>query len=146
MTTPPKPIVTKPAASRQPSGLSAQTPLLLLPVNIQTRFMNPQKGSAELWVRIYPDQVAVDSHEPELTNQEVSDGQAYWNARGRQEILLPYSEYDAKAPWRTVASLVRCAARRVDLFATHSDEFGAEPVAPTPERAPPPYRRQYFRR
>ena len=52
MTTPPKPIVTepvvtKPSASRQPTGLSAQTPLLLLPVNIQTRFMNQQKGSAD---------------------------------------------------------------------------------------------------
>jgi hypothetical protein len=90
MTTPPKPLVTKPAASRQPTGLSAQTPLLLLPVNIQTRFMNQQKGSAELWVRIYPDQIAVDSHEPELTNQELSDWQTYWNALWRPGVRLPH--------------------------------------------------------
>jgi hypothetical protein len=146
MTTPPKPIatkpvvpnpvVTKPSASRQPIGLSAQTPLLLLPVNIQTRFMNQQKGSAELWVRIYPDQIAVDSHEPELTNQEVSDGQAYWNALW-QAGNPPSDPDDAQAPWRTIASLYgpqRAAWICSQLTPTN---LAQQPVEPTPSGTAP---------
>lgn len=136
MNIPPKPIATKPSASRQPTGLAAQTPLLLLPVNIQTRFMNQQKGSAELWVRIYPDQIAVDSHEPELTNQEVSDGQAYWNALWQAGNPPPNPD-DAKAPWRTVASLYgapRAAWICAQLTPTN---VAQQPVAPTPSGTAP---------
>jgi hypothetical protein len=136
MTTPPKPITTKPSASRGPTGLAAQTPLLLLPVNIQTRFVNQQKGSAELWVRIYPDQIAVDSHEPELTNQEVSDGQAYWNAVWQAGNPPPNPD-DARAPWRTVASLYgpqRAAWICLQLTPTNLTQ---QPVAPTPSGTAP---------
>ena len=37
-------------------------PVLLLPVRLETRFLGN-----DLWVRIYPDQVCVDSHEPSST-------------------------------------------------------------------------------
>jgi hypothetical protein len=50
----------------------------LLPVRIETRFMN---DATELRVRIYPDPLHIDTHEPELTPQEVTAGQAYWNER-----------------------------------------------------------------
>lgn len=46
-----------------PSGV----PLVLLPIRLETRF----QGS-ELWVRVYPDDVHVDSFEPELTREESS--------------------------------------------------------------------------
>jgi hypothetical protein len=141
MTTPPKPIVTnpvvtKPSASRQPTGLSAQTPLLLLPVNIQTRFMNQQKGSAELWVRIYPDQIAVDSHEPELTNQELSDGQAYWNALW-QAGNPPSDPDDAQAPWRTIASLYGPQRAAWICWQLTPTNLAQQPVAPTPSGTAP---------
>jgi hypothetical protein len=84
-------------------GLNAQTPLLLLPVHIQTRFIDGANGQSELWVRIYPDQIAVNSHEPELTAQEVSDGQAYWNALW--PAAIPPADSDAaRAPWRVLAA------------------------------------------
>ncbi len=56
-------------------------------------------------MRIFPDQIAVNSHEPELTAQEVTDGQAYWNGAlaGRQSAGR--SRRTRKAPWRTLASL-----------------------------------------
>ena len=53
-------------------------PLLLLPVRIETRF-----DGTDLKVRMYPDQVHVDSHEPELTEGEESSGRHYWEAMWR---------------------------------------------------------------
>src|ERR1700720_3361716 len=55
--TPPAP----PAPQRQ---LAASTPLLLLPVNVETRFMDTAGGPAALWVRVYPHAVGHDPHEP----------------------------------------------------------------------------------
>ena len=44
-------------------GLPAGTPLLLLllPIRVETRFM-PGAQTPELWLRVYPDQLAVDAH------------------------------------------------------------------------------------
>jgi len=104
----PKPVVAPGAVIGKPGVISAKRPLLLLPVHIQTRFVDPvtdgRKQSSELWIRIYPDQIAVNSHEPELTNQEVSDGEAYWNALW-QAGTNPASPDDLKAPWRILAGL-----------------------------------------
>src|SRR5206468_10455270 len=61
--------------------VSAKHPLLLLPVRIETRFawpdaagtrtFSPITGTARsLLVRIYPDDVHDDAHEPELTAAE----------------------------------------------------------------------------
>ncbi|MEO5817902.1 MAG: hypothetical protein ABIT20_21710 [Gemmatimonadaceae bacterium] len=70
-----------------PRGAVAQmedtTPFLLMPVRIETRFINQSRdgnGAAELLVRIYPDDVAVHTHENELTDREVSAGEDYWRA------------------------------------------------------------------
>jgi hypothetical protein len=46
---------------------SADTPLVLLPVRIETRFQG-----TELWLRVYPDDVHIDSFEPQLTSDEAT--------------------------------------------------------------------------
>jgi hypothetical protein len=84
-------------------GLDARKPLLLLPVNIETRFMSSGQAD-ELWVRIYPDQISINSHEPELTTQEITDGKNYWDAVWRAGLPPPDIEA-IKAPWRGLASL-----------------------------------------
>ena len=84
------------------NGLSASTPLLLLPVNIETRFMNSAAGAPELWVRIYPDQIAINSHEPELTQQEITDGASVLGC-GVAGGNPPASIDTVKAPWRGLA-------------------------------------------
>ena len=38
----------------KPHQLDAATPVLFLPVNIETRFMDVADGESELWIRIYP--------------------------------------------------------------------------------------------
>jgi hypothetical protein len=141
MNTPPKAIVPRPPVVTQPVNMSAQTPLLLLPVNIQTRFVKQatverDKGSTELWVRIYPDQIAVDSHEPELTAQETTDGQVYWNGVWQAGNPPPDPD-DDKAPWRMIASLYtpqRAAWICSQLTPTN---LAQQPAAPTPAGTAP---------
>ena len=65
--------ISNPLEAAAQNGLDARTPLLLLPVNIETRFID-SSGASELWVRIYPDQIAINTFEPELTDQEIADG------------------------------------------------------------------------
>ena len=60
-------------------ALSTQYPIALFPVRIETRFQiitdNPR-----LQIRVYPDEILADSHEPSLTQQEINDGHTYWMA------------------------------------------------------------------
>ena len=136
MTSPPVIAPEVATVGRGPAGLDAQTPLLLLPVNIQTRFVDPVDGRHELWVRIYPDQIAVNSHEPELTDREGSDGQAYWNTvwdAGNP----PADPDDVKAPWRTLVSLYGAQRAAWIALALTPTNIAAQPVAATPAGAAP---------
>ena len=45
----------------------SEHPLLLLPVRLETRFFAVANGSQELRIRVFPDQIHVDSHEPALS-------------------------------------------------------------------------------
>lgn len=55
-------------------------PIALLPLRLETRW-STGRGPAQLWVRVYPDDIAVHTHEPELTAAEIAHGEAYWTAR-----------------------------------------------------------------
>ncbi len=110
--------------------LDAQTPLLLLPVNIETRFIDVDAREAELWVRIYPDQIAINAHEPELTLQEISDGQSYWTQVWTGGNPPPGSDA-AQAPWRALATIYgapRAAWIALQLTPTNAS---LQPAAPT---------------
>jgi hypothetical protein len=58
-----------------PTGLierwDDRIPILLLPVRVETRFM-PVAGPKELWVRMFPDDIAVHTHEVEASADEES--------------------------------------------------------------------------
>ncbi|MGF1599105.1 MAG: hypothetical protein ACFCVK_19655 [Acidimicrobiales bacterium] len=55
----------------------ARTPIVLLPVRIETAFEpGGAEGDAALVVRIYP--VPLQSHEPALTDDEVAQGKRFW--------------------------------------------------------------------
>lgn len=79
--------------------LDDRTPFLLLPVRIETRFVHPETGGPELWVRIFPDDLALETHEAALTPEEIAAGRAHWEevwrAGGDEEREL--------AAWRALA-------------------------------------------
>ncbi len=58
-------------------------PLVLFPVRLETRFSPRGDGGADLRVRVYPDPLHVDTHEPELTDQEIVWGRNFWEQMWR---------------------------------------------------------------
>jgi hypothetical protein len=63
-----------------PVGEVGAGPMLLLPLRIETRFMDSaaDPNKPELWLRIFPDQIAIDSHDASLTEDEWTAAQQYW--------------------------------------------------------------------
>lgn len=58
--------------------LDPEVPLMLAPVRLETR-LRPDGGRPDtLQVRIFPDDIHVDSHEPLLTDGEIQQGKRYW--------------------------------------------------------------------
>jgi hypothetical protein len=75
-------------------------PILLLPVRLETRFKTID-GRHQLWVRVFPDEIAVTSHEKVLTEKEFDYGKAYWSnlwSAGQDEIKK-------KQSWRIIADV-----------------------------------------
>lgn len=76
------------------SNLDDSIPFLLLPVRIETRFMTTG-NPPELWLRIYPDDISIHTHEKVLTDKEIAGGEQYWkfffeaekNSDGEKEDL-----------------------------------------------------------
>jgi hypothetical protein len=72
-------------------------PAVLLPVRLETRFVDTG-GGAELWLRFYPDQISVFTHEPELSPAEEAAGTAYWETRYSATTTL-----ERKAAWQLLS-------------------------------------------
>lgn len=100
----------------------AETPFLLLPVRLEARFK--RVGTAdELWVRIYPDDCAIDNFEPDLTQTEFDSAKRYWAqtwaAMGRKE--------GADTAWRNLVA--SHGAGRATWILRHVSPQGAPPAA-----------------
>ena len=117
-------------------GPDARIPLCLLPVNIETRFMDTG-ATSELWVRIYPDQIAINSFDPALTAQEIADGKTYWDTVWRAG-KPPADPESIKAPWRGLASLYGSPRAAWIARAMTPTNASVQPAAATPARSTPP--------
>src|SRR6266851_7305813 len=63
----------------------ADRPILLLPVRLETRFLATGTGW-DLWVRVYPDEVGIDAHDPRVTQEEDNWGTEFWaQASGKDQ-------------------------------------------------------------
>lgn len=72
-------IYVDPHPRRGVQQLDDNIPFLFMPVRIETRFITSGNLS-ELWLRIYPDDIAIHTHEKLLTEKELKDGIIYWKA------------------------------------------------------------------
>lgn len=70
-------LVTRLTPEALTTTLDGTHPVALLPVRIETRFDGPTR----LRVRVFPDQVHVDAHDPAFTPDETAAAQWYWEQR-----------------------------------------------------------------
>lgn len=63
------------------SHLDSQTPIVLLPVRLETRYFASDAEHYELRVRIFPDDIHLDSHQPMITSTEYELTRGYWDSR-----------------------------------------------------------------
>jgi|GEM_PF-554839 len=91
------------------TNLDDNIPFLLLPVRIETIFVPVQSIEGqprnELWVRIYPDEIAVHTHEKTLTDREVVAGELYWTELVAAEFLRSEKDARRRAAWRHMVEL-----------------------------------------
>src|SRR4051794_5893173 len=114
-------------------ALDGKVPVALLPVRIETRFAD---GGTTLHIRVFPDQVHLDAHEPAFTDDERAGAEWYWNERWP---ALDDPERAERA-WSTLAARFRPGRARYlldTLRPTNVDRAPAEAPAfpPTATRA-----------
>ncbi len=117
-------------------------PVVLFPVRLETRFFPQADGTSELRVRVYPDKVHIDSHEPGLTADELTWGQHFWEQTWR----AGNDKERGKATWRQLADRFdppRAAWIARALKPLNPGDRPANPVAadqplPKPVRFPTP--------
>ncbi len=98
-------------------------PIMLLPLRVETKFKDVNQAK-QLWVRVYPDEIAITTHEKVLTDREVDGGFAYWKAlRGAA------SETARADAWRSLAD--RLGANRAAWVALQTKplNWGTPPPA-----------------
>jgi hypothetical protein len=105
-------------------------PLVLLPVRLETRFFSLPNSVTELRVRIYPDKIHLDSHEPDLLPTENEWGTHYWEQDWRAG-----SDATARATaWRQLAD--RFGAERAAWIARVLQPTNARPTTATAPNQP----------
>jgi len=111
-------------------SLPTTHPLTFLPVRLETRFLG-SPFATELLVRVYPDVIHIDTHEPELTADENGDGQQYWTKFWRAAGDAARQD----AAWRDLVH--RYGAERSAWIARVLRPTDAQwPTAPTPDGEP----------
>ena len=83
-------------------GLDSGVPIVLFPVRLETRFRTVGAGK-ELLIRVYPDDVHMDTHEPELTAEESARGQRYWTQVWHSGTGTPESRESERLAWAQLA-------------------------------------------
>jgi hypothetical protein len=120
-----------------PLSFGPVRPAVLLPVRLETRFFTLPDSSSELRVRVYPDTVHIDSHEPELTSEELKWGQHFWEETWRAST----DKERAKSAWQQLADRFdapRAAWVALALRPLNPDDRPKQPLPANAVLTPPP--------
>ncbi len=115
------------------AGLHSDVPIALLPVRLETRYVTDAAGPA-LLVRVYPDEIHVDDHEPELTDLELAAAREYWTRvwrAGRSDVAAE------RAAFAGLCGRVGVTRALWVERATRPDD-ASRPADPTPDGQPLP--------
>lgn len=66
------------------ASLEDDCPILLFPLRLETRFKKVERDNEivnQLWVRVFPDDIAINSFESDLSETEIRNGRSYWVTR-----------------------------------------------------------------
>ncbi len=127
------------APSSANPAITAQTlcpsnvPLVLLPVRLETRFFTLPGNVTELRVRIYPDKIHVDTHQPELTTDERTWGTQYW----QQDWVAGNATTARSDAWLTLASRFGAARAAWIARVLQPTNLQQRPAVPVPSGQPP---------
>jgi len=81
---------------------STEFPVLMMPVKLETRFVETiyqdqvAKSKIELWVRIFPDEVFLNSFDKKFTQEEINDRSTYTSA---SQSAIEFATQDA---WKSL--------------------------------------------
>jgi len=124
--------------SRLAEQLDDQYPILFFPVRLETVFNAPN----QLWIRVFPDEIAVETHEEVLSESEVEEGKVYW-----RQFADADTEEDKVQAWDLLCrsfSAERAAYIALELTPTNigSNPLGDDLVFPTVPTQPDTWSKQ----
>ncbi|MCA9498225.1 MAG: hypothetical protein KC588_03425 [Nitrospira sp.] len=115
------------------AGLDDSLPCVLFPLRIETRFMAGANGR-ELWVRVYPDDITVHTHEKELTRDDADAGVEYWTTRSVAASVPDADERERieQGAWRSFATAQggTRAGWISSVIRSHADAMPGNPDVP----------------
>lgn len=141
--------VASPAAVGPPVVVApADSPVALLPVGLETRF-----DGNTLLIRIFPDEIHVEDHEPELTRTEVAVGRQFWDQVWRGGATEPAATSNESQAWTRLVQAIGNSRRaswvadqtaptggtRPDTPVSEGTEFTDPPVFPDPPQRDGPW-------
>jgi hypothetical protein len=126
------PPVSNPAITLQPLCPST-VPLVLLPVRLETRFFTLPGNVTELRVRVYPDKIHVDTHQPDLTTDERTWGTQYW----QQDWIAGNDPTARSNAWSTLAGRFGAARAAWIARVLQPTNLQQRPTVPVPSGQPP---------
>lgn len=102
------------------AAIDPDVPLVLFPVRLEVRF----RANA-LQVRIYPDEILADGHEPELTPEERKAAGRFWSS-----VTASWQPRDPREAWRELVA--ECSPQRAAWVLRVTDPSGPVPVGERP--------------
>ena len=134
------------AGGLEPDLAPSDVPLALLPVRLETRFFPINSDLKELRVRIFPDQIQLDAHDPRLTTEEVDWARRYWTLdwhagddleRRRRAWQMIADRFDPeRAAWIARAQQPDNPLDRPATPVDDASELAPGPRFPEPDPAP----------